>query len=207
MGIPIPDKLTGEMLKAGGKGYKSSAPIAKDLGVLFDVGTDAKMSEMMKEMSERLLRHPDAAHSSEAAHVALMFANIAWNETVGLGHARKGYRSAWEMIESENPEMWNEFKSNDIDGMIDELIEYKQQHFPDDRRRILTCGIPEGNIRVEWMPAVVPGVDSKWEMQLYGLVRTGEREQAIEFLRETRSLSRQAAAKQVKKIAADLGLA
>ena len=42
-----------------------------------------KMSEIMKQMSERLLRHPDAAHSSEAAHVALMFANIAWNESVG----------------------------------------------------------------------------------------------------------------------------
>ena len=51
-----------------------------------------KMSEIMKEMSERLLRQPDDAHSSEAAHVALMFANIAWNETVGLVHARKGYR-------------------------------------------------------------------------------------------------------------------
>lgn len=165
-----------------------------------------KMSEMMKEMSERLLRHPDAAHSSEAAHVALMFANIAWNETVGLGHAREGYRSAWETIEAENPEMWSEFKSNDIDGMIDELIEYKQQHFPDDKRRILTCGIPNGNIRVEWLPAVAPGVDSKWEMQLYGMVRTGEREMAIKFLRETRRLSPQAAAKQVKKITADLGL-
>ena len=102
-----------------------------------------KMSEMMKEMSERLLRHSDAAHSSEAAHVALMFANIAWNATVGLGHARKGYRSAWEMIEAENPELWSEFKSNDVDAMIDELIEYKQQNFPDDRRRILTCGIPD----------------------------------------------------------------
>ena len=166
-----------------------------------------KMSEMMKEMSERLLRHPAAAHSSEAAHVALMFANIAWNKTVGLGHAIEGYRSAWEMIEAENPEMWSEFKSNDIDGMIGELIEYKQQHFPDDQRRILTCGIPEGNIRVEWMPAVVPGVDSKWEMQLYELVRTGEREQAIEFLRETRSLSRKDAAKRVAVVAAELGIA
>ena len=165
-----------------------------------------KMSEMMMEMAERLLRHPDADHSSEAAHVALMFANIAWNETVGLGHAREGYRPAWEMIEAENPEMWSEFKSNDIEGMIDELVEYKQQHFPDDRRRILTCGIPDGKIRVEWLPAVAPGVDSKWEMQLHGLVRTGEREQAIEFLRETRRLSRQKAAKQVKKIAAYLGL-
>jgi len=166
-----------------------------------------KMSEMMKEMSERLLQHPDAAHSSEAAHVALMFANIAWNKTVGLGHAIEGYRSAWEMIEAENPEMWSEFKSNDIDGMIDELIEYKQQHFPDDRRRILTYGIPEGKIRVEWLPAVAPGVDSKWEMQIYGLVRTGEREQAIEFLRETRRLSRQAAAKRVAVVAAELGIA
>jgi hypothetical protein len=160
----------------------------------------------MKEMAERLLRHPGDTHSSEAAHVALMFANIAWNETVGLGHARKGYRSAWEVIEAENPEMWSEFKSNDIDGMIDELVKYKRQHFPDDLRRILTCGIPDGKIRVEWLPAVAPGVDSKWEMHLHGLVRTGEREQAIEFLRETRHLSRQKAAKQVKKIASYLGL-
>jgi hypothetical protein len=165
-----------------------------------------KMSELMKELSERLLRQPDSAHSSEAAHVALMFANIAWDKAVGLDHAIEGYRSAWEMIESENPEMWSEFKSNDIDGMIDELIEYKQQHFPDDQRRILTCGIPNGNIRVEWLHPAAPGVDSKWEMQLYGLVRTGEREQAIQFLRETRRLSRPAAAKQVKKITADLGL-
>ena len=165
-----------------------------------------KMSEMMKEMSERLLRHPDAAHSSEAAHVALFFANVAWNECVGLDGAREGYRNVWEAIEAENPELWNEFKSNDIDGMIDELIEYKEQHFSDDRRRILTCGIPDGSIRVEWLPAVAPGVDSKWEMQLYGLVRTGEREQAIEFLRETRRLPRKEAAKQVKKITADLGI-
>ena len=90
--------------------------------------------------------------------------------------------------------------------MIDELIQYKKTHYPDDKRRILTCGIPDGKVRVEWLNAAAPGVDSKWEMQLYGLVRTGEREQAIEFLRETRRLSRQAAAEQVKKISSDLGL-
>ena len=60
---------------------------------------------------------------------------------------------------------------------------------------------------MEWLNAAAPGVDSKWEMRLYGLVRTNEQEQAIEFLRETRRLSRQTAVKQVKKIAADLGLA
>ena len=60
-----------------------------------------KMSEMLKEMSEVLLRNPDAAHSSEAAHVALFFANVAWNECVGLDHAREGYRNVWEEIEAD----------------------------------------------------------------------------------------------------------
>ena len=165
-----------------------------------------KMSEIMKEMSERLPRNPDGAPSSEAVHVAITFANIAWNETVGLGHARKGYRSAWEMIEAENPEMWSEFNSNDVDAMIDELVEYKQKHFRNDQRRILTCGIPDGKVRVEWLAAAGSGVDSKWEMQLYGLVRTGAREKAIQFLRDTRRMSRSEAVKQVKKIASDLGL-
>ena len=165
-----------------------------------------KMSEMLKEMSELLLSDPHTPPTSEAAHVALFFANVAWNECVGLDHAREGYRNVWEEIEADNPALWNEFKSNDIDGMIDELIGYKQQHFPDDRRRILTCGIPDGSIRVEWLAAVAPGVDSKWEMQLYGLVRTGNREQAVRFLQETRKLSRSEAAKRVAKVASDLGL-
>jgi hypothetical protein len=112
----------------------------------------------------------------------------------------------WEQIEADNPTLWNEFKSNDIDAMIDELVQYKQEHFPDDKRRILTCGIPDGSIRVEWLNAADPGVDSKWEMQLYGLVRTGNREQALRFLRESRNMSRTEAAKQVAKVAAELGL-
>jgi hypothetical protein len=58
-----------------------------------------------------------------------MFANIAWNETVGLVHARKGYRSAGESIEAENPEMWIEFKSNNVDAMIDELVQFKKKHY------------------------------------------------------------------------------
>ena len=49
-----------------------------------------KMSDIMKEMSERLYRNPNVAHSSEAFHVALFFANVAWNECVGLGGERKG---------------------------------------------------------------------------------------------------------------------
>src|SRR6516165_6436182 len=156
-----------------------------------------KMSEVMKEMSEILLRHPNQVPSSEAAHVALFFANVAWNESVGLGDSRESYRKVWETIEADTPELWNEFKSNDINAMIDDLVEYKKTHYPDDQRRILTCGIPDGKIRVEWLNAAAPGVDAKWERRLYGLVRTGEREKAIRFLQETRGMTRSEAVKRV----------
>ncbi len=165
-----------------------------------------KMSEVMKEMAERLLRDPKGELSSEAMHVALMFANFAWNEAVGLGHPRAEYRRAWEQIEAHNPDLWAEFKSNDVDGLIDELVRFKMQTDPDDRRRILTCGIPNGSVRVEWLPAAAPGVDSRWEMRLYGLVRTGEQEAAIRFLRETRGLSRNDAVKRVRAVASELGV-
>jgi hypothetical protein len=165
-----------------------------------------KLSEILKEMSETLLRTPGAMPSSEAAHVALFFANVAWNESVGLDHAREGYRKVWETIKAENPALWNEFKSSDTDAMIDELVRYKQAHYPDDRRRVLTCGIPDGKIRVEWLAPAAPGVDSKWEMQLYGLVRTGERAKAIRFLQETRRMARNEASKRVAQVAAELGM-
>ena len=163
-----------------------------------------KMSEMMQEMSEQLLRDPDGA-SSEAAHVALMFAHVAWNETVGLGDHRSGFRSAWETIEAENPKMWSDLKATDINGMIDELVRFKQEHYPDDQRRILTCGTtPQSTLRVEWLNPAAADVDPKWEMQLFGLVRTGERERAIEFLRKSRGMSRKDAAKKVAAVAAQL---
>jgi hypothetical protein len=165
-----------------------------------------KMSEILKEMSERLLRNPGAVPSSEAAHVALLFANVAWNESVGLEFARDGCRNVWETIESDNPALWNEFKSGDTNAMIDELVRYKKDHYPDDRRRILTCGIPDGKIRVEWLNAAASGADSKWEMRLYGLVRTGQRNEAVRFLRATRRMSRSDAVRKVAAVAAELGM-
>jgi hypothetical protein len=165
-----------------------------------------KMSEIMKEMSESLLRNPENVPSSEAAHVALFFAHVAWNESVGLTYPREGYRNVWGAIEADNPELWNELKSKDVDGMIDELVRYKKAHYPNDKRRILTCGIPDSTIRVEWVPAVTDGVDSKWEMRLFGLVKSGRRQQAIRFLQETRNMSRGKAMKRVTAVAAILGL-
>lgn len=168
--------------------------------------TDRKMSDIMKELSEVLLRDPSQAHSSEAAHIALLFANIAWNECVGMGQPREGYRRAWEKIEAENPEFWNEMTSNEVDAMIDELVAYKKKHYPDDQRRILVCGIPDGRLRVEWVPPAAPGVDSRWEIQLYGLVRTNRRDEAIRFLQRTKGMSQEEAQKRIAEVDAHLML-
>ena len=164
-----------------------------------------KLSEIMKEMAETLLRNPSGEPSSEAAHVALFFANVAWNESVGIDGAREGYRNLWETIEAGNPALWNEFKSKSIDAMIDGLVRYKKAHYQDDRRRILVCGMVEsGNVHVEWLNPAAPGVDCKWEMSLYGLVRTGKRDKAIQFLQKTRRMSRKEALKRVAQVAVEL---
>ena len=165
-----------------------------------------KLSEIMKEMAEILLRNPRQVPSAEAAHVALLFAHVAWNESVGLGNTKEGYRNVWETIEAENPALWNEFKSQDIDGMIADLVRYKQTHYPEDRRRILVCGMVPGKVHVEWLNPAAPGVDPKWEMQLYGLVRTGQTDKAIRLLQETRRMTRKEASQRVAQIAAELGM-
>jgi len=163
-----------------------------------------KLSEIMKEMGQRLLKPPEATASSEAIHVALMFAKIAWNETVGFDRAREGYRPAWDVIEAENPAIWNEFKTNDIDRMIDELVQYKREQFPEDRRRILICGMVDGKVRVEWLPSAASGVDSQAEMRLYGLVSVGDRQRAIQFLQDRQQLSQREAEQKVENVAREL---
>jgi hypothetical protein len=166
-----------------------------------------KMSDIMKEMMEHLLRDPKAVPSSEASHVALFFANVAWNECVGLGAEREACCNVWQAIEAEKPDLWDELKSRDIDAMIDELVEYKKANYPDDRRRILTCGgTQHETIRVEWLPPAAPGVDAKWETQLFGMVKAGMEKKALRFLKKTRKMSQQEAMMQVAKIRMQLGM-
>ena len=105
-----------------------------------------------------------------------------------------------------NPALWSEFKFSDINANIDQLVCYKKEHYPNDQRRILACGLPDGNVRAEWLDAVAPGVDPKWEMQLYGLVRTGEKEKAVSYLQETQRTPREGAVKRVLQIAAEMGM-
>ncbi len=83
----------------------------------------------------------------------------------------------------------------------------RKAHFPDDKRRILACGgTDHSTIRVEWLPPVAPGVDVRWETDLYGLVRTGNEGEAVRFLKRTRNMSAAEAKMLVAKFARDLGM-
>jgi hypothetical protein len=64
-----------------------------------------------------------------------------------------------------------------------------------------------GKVHVEWLNPAAPGVDSKWEMRLYGLVRIRKWQEAIRFLEESRRMSRGEASKRVAAIAAELRIA
>ena len=158
-------------------------------------------------MSASVLRKGHKIPSPEAAHVTLFFTTAAWNESVGLTHAREGYRHVWEKTETDNPALWNELKSSDVSRMIDELIDHKKSHYPNDRRRILVGGILDDKIHVQWLPPAAPGVDPQWKTRLYGLVKTGDRMDAIRFLQTTRKMSRLQAAKRVDRVATELGMA
>ena len=123
--------------------------------------------------------------------------------SVSDSNTKGAVTATWlEAIEADKPDVWNELKLDDINAMVDDLVEYKKKHYPNDKRRILTCGsTPHGTLRVEWLAPAAPEVDSRWEMELYGLVRTGERKKAIRYLQDTRGISRAEATERVAKIA------
>src|SRR5947209_10388348 len=84
-----------------------------------------KLSEIMKEMSETLLSNPGGVPSSEAAHVALFFANVAWNESVGLDPGvvrlrRRGYGHI-------------EIGDQELFGFVARALDYGGLAFEDDR--------------------------------------------------------------------------
>ena len=138
-------------------------------------------------------------------HASLFLANMAWNKSLGLDQPWEVVVPVLKAFESEQPDLWAELKLRDAEAMVDELVRFKRAHHPDDRRRILSCGIPEGKIRVEWLEPAPPGEDPGWEMQLFGLIMTGDTKGAIQFARKTWSLTEAQARTRVAGIAARVG--
>jgi hypothetical protein len=113
--------------------------------------TEKKMSDIFKEMAFTVLKDPQAIPSSEAAHTALLLSHVAWNRAIGVGFADAAFKGILKTFEKARPSLWEEFPTKDWKNMIEQLIEYKKMHYPDDNRVVVVCGIKDpGVIHVEW---------------------------------------------------------
>jgi len=107
-----------------------------------------KMSEIMKELALMSFRDPQAVPSSEAAHAALLFAQVAWNRALGLDMTP--YKELLKVFLRSNPNLWAELRSRDAETLIEEMRQAREQRYPADRRVVVVCGMLEENVHVEW---------------------------------------------------------
>ena len=108
----------------------------------------SKMSEIMKELALMCFRDPEAVPSAEAAHAALLFAQVAWNRT--LRQDMQNYKEVLKVFLRSNPNLWSELRSRNAETLIETLRQAREQHFSADRRVIVVCGMREESVHVEW---------------------------------------------------------
>ena len=107
-----------------------------------------KLSAIMLELAQSAFINPKTPPTSEAAHAALLFAQTAWNRT--LGHDTTGYQELLKVFLSSNPKLWTELRLRDSEALIETMRQAKELRYPTDIRVIVVCGIHEGKVRVEW---------------------------------------------------------
>jgi hypothetical protein len=67
-----------------------------------------KLSGIMLELAQSVFINPKTPPSSEAAHATLLFAQEAWNRT--LGHETEGYQELLKVFLRSNPKLWLELR-------------------------------------------------------------------------------------------------
>ena len=99
-----------------------------------------KLSEIIIEIAMQGLVSQKYAHS-EAMHALMFLAYVAWNrDTKSSDYVPKdqyiGFRSQFHLPKSK---IRKELVSDDWETIINRMIVYKREHFPDDRRIITVC--------------------------------------------------------------------
>ncbi|MBL9107464.1 MAG: hypothetical protein JNL82_41645 [Myxococcales bacterium] len=119
---------------------------------------DRKLSDLLKELALRLLKNPDAVPSMAAVEAALLLAVAAWNDASGDPGVRRRHLEMLTKYDWSDRSPWPELQSTDTEQLIAGLVEYKQAHYPDDRRRIAAAfGMtPDGTIQVQWISPNLP---------------------------------------------------
>ncbi len=107
-----------------------------------------KLSAIILELAQTAFAKPKAIPSSEAAHAALLFAQVAWNRE--LGHETEGYQKLLKVFVKSNHKLWSELSSRDPETLIKTMSQVKARRYPEDIRVIIVSGMREGNVHVEW---------------------------------------------------------
>ena len=115
------------------------------------IDSDRKqMSAILKEMALTTLVAPEAVPPSEAAAAALLLSHVAWQRANGDQFPDNAYAGALAEMRRARPDLSKEMKSADPRKTVAELVAYKKQHYPNDRRKVVACGTCDGKVRVEW---------------------------------------------------------
>ena len=109
-----------------------------------------QLSAIMKEMALTTLVAPEAIPSSEAAAAALLLSHVAWQRANGDQFPDTAYGDALAEMQRARPSFWKEMKCTDPRKTITDLVAYKKQHYPNDKRKVVGCGVCDGKVRVEW---------------------------------------------------------
>ncbi len=107
-----------------------------------------KLSAIILELAQTAFAKPKAIPSSEAAHAALLFAQVAWNRE--LGRETEGYQDLLKVFVRSNPKLWSELSSRDPETLIKTMSQIKARRYSEDIRVIIVSGMRDGNVHVEW---------------------------------------------------------
>ena len=122
---------------------------------------DRKLAEILKEMAQRLLKQPDGVPSAIGADIALMLAAAAWNFALGDSSLRNRHRQVIRNFESLGIPPCRELRSRDTEKLIEQLVAYKQAHYPNDYRKVVKAMVtPKSMVHVEWVEGKPPEAPS-----------------------------------------------
>ena len=112
--------------------------------------TRKQMSAILKEMALTCLANPKVDPTLEAAAAALLLSHVAWQRANGDEFQNSAYAGTLAEMQRARPEMWKEMKSPDPKKLVSMLEMFKKSHYPNDRRKVVSCGIFDNKFRVEW---------------------------------------------------------
>ena len=110
-----------------------------------------KLSEILIEIATKGLKSSGDTYS-EVMHLLMFLSYVAWNRTtLDPDYMQSEYKTMATDFAISQKKLKRELISTDFDELISIMIEYKENHFGDDKRIITSCGFtPHNTLRVEW---------------------------------------------------------